>query len=167
MIARVISGGQTGVDIAALRAARACGIATGGTMPKGFLTLDGPKPEWAQEFGLAEHDLPTYPPRTRQNVRDADITIQIARDLKSPGEKCTANAVRDENALRSLIVLHADLAPIDDDIRAAIARMQMLRQRLKRDLVVNFAGNSEERVPGIERAAEGIVQRILTAGGAS
>jgi Circularly permutated YpsA SLOG family len=34
MLERVISGGQTGADQAALRAARACGIPTGGWAPR-------------------------------------------------------------------------------------------------------------------------------------
>jgi predicted Rossmann-fold nucleotide-binding protein len=38
MLTRVISGGQTGVDQAALRAAKTRGIATGGFAPKGWLT---------------------------------------------------------------------------------------------------------------------------------
>jgi hypothetical protein len=56
MIQRVISGGQTGVDQAALRAAKACGIPTGGWCPLGFLTEAGPMPALA-DFGLAE--MPT------------------------------------------------------------------------------------------------------------
>ena len=47
MIDRVISGGQTGADQAGWRAAKASGIPTGGWMPKGFLTEDGPRPEFA------------------------------------------------------------------------------------------------------------------------
>ena len=47
MLERVISGGQTGADQAGWRAARAFGIPTGGAMPKGFLTEDGPCPEFA------------------------------------------------------------------------------------------------------------------------
>ncbi len=35
MIERILTGGQTGADQAALRAARAAGIATGGWAPKG------------------------------------------------------------------------------------------------------------------------------------
>src|SRR5262249_6057013 len=41
MIGKVISGGQTGVDQVALRAAKACGIPTGGWAPKGWRTEDG------------------------------------------------------------------------------------------------------------------------------
>lgn len=53
---RVISGGQSGVDQAALRAARAAGIPTGGSMPRGFLTEDGPRPDFAELYGLVELD---------------------------------------------------------------------------------------------------------------
>jgi hypothetical protein len=79
MIERVISGGQTGVDQAALRAARACGIATGGWAPLGWLT-EGPLDEeghpfpktvaspWLAEWGLVECDEPGFRARTVANV---------------------------------------------------------------------------------------------------
>ena len=51
MIGKIISGGQTGVDQAALRAAKACGIPTGGWAPKGWRTEDGPAP-WLADLGL-------------------------------------------------------------------------------------------------------------------
>ena len=41
MVTMVISGGQTGADQAGWRAAEACGIPTGGWMPRGFLTEEG------------------------------------------------------------------------------------------------------------------------------
>ena len=79
MMERVISGGQTGADQAGLAAAKACGIPTGGWMPKGFLTTAGPAPELAAEFGLKEHSG-EYAERTGANVRDADATIRFAVD---------------------------------------------------------------------------------------
>jgi hypothetical protein len=51
MLDKTISGGQTGADQAAWRAAKAHAIATGGWMPKGFLTEDGPRPEFAELYG--------------------------------------------------------------------------------------------------------------------
>lgn len=39
----IISGGQTGADQAGWRAARRCGLATGGRMPREFETEDGPR----------------------------------------------------------------------------------------------------------------------------
>jgi hypothetical protein len=74
-IERVIGGGQTGADQAGWRAAHAAGIATGGSMPRGFLTEQGPRPEFAEMFGAVELDSPDYPPRTRANVCDSDGTL--------------------------------------------------------------------------------------------
>jgi hypothetical protein len=44
MVSKIVSGGQTGVDRAALDAAIKLGIAHGGWVPKGRLTEDGPLP---------------------------------------------------------------------------------------------------------------------------
>jgi hypothetical protein len=63
------------------------GIPTGGTAAKGFLTEDGPDPS-LKEFGLVEHDEPGYPPRTRQNIADADGTV-IFGDPHSAGSAGT------------------------------------------------------------------------------
>lgn len=92
MISLVISGGQKGADLGGLAAAKRCGIATGGTIPKGFLTEDGPTPELAK-LGLVEHSSPTYPPRTYSNAKNSDGTIRFASNFNSPGEKCTLKAI--------------------------------------------------------------------------
>src|SRR5262249_61482425 len=76
MIGTVISGGQTGVDQAALRAAKVCGIPTGGWAPKGWRTEDGPAP-WLADLGLQEHASADYPDRTRANVGDAGLTLIV------------------------------------------------------------------------------------------
>ena len=44
LLARVRSGAQTGVDIAALRAAASLSLPTAGTMPQGFRPHSGPRP---------------------------------------------------------------------------------------------------------------------------
>jgi len=38
---------------------------------------------------MAEHSDPGYKGRTWQNIRDADLTVRIAVNLESPGEKYT------------------------------------------------------------------------------
>ena len=91
-ISRIISGGQTGVDVAALRAAKSRGIRTGGTMPRGWRTLAGPRPEYRELFGMTEHTSASYPPRTYANVKNSDVTIRIALDFDSSGERCTHDA---------------------------------------------------------------------------
>ena len=50
-ISKVVSGGQNGSDQAALRAAKELQIPTGGWMPKDWMTLDGPRPEFEELYG--------------------------------------------------------------------------------------------------------------------
>lgn len=165
-IAKIISGGQTGVDIAALRAAKSLGVPTGGTMPRGFRTLAGPRPEWAAEFGLVEHPSDAYPPRTWRNVRESDITIRIAVNFKSPGELCTEAAIssyRKPSMDLPVRRFHGELVADEERIWAIAERLKDVASELRRDIVVNFAGNSEETAPGIEKYAEDLVRKLIEA----
>jgi hypothetical protein len=74
-VKRIISGGQTGADIAGLQAAKDLGIETGGWIPKGWRTQEGPRPEYKSQYNMLEHPDSSYPGRTMQNVDDADATI--------------------------------------------------------------------------------------------
>jgi hypothetical protein len=91
IFARVISGGQTGADQAGWRAARAAGLPTSGWMPAGFLTEDGPRPEFAELYGARETQSPDYPERTRRNVCDAAATIWFG-NIDSRGSILTHRA---------------------------------------------------------------------------
>ena len=71
---KIISGGQTGVDRAALDAALAAGIAVGGWCPKGRLAEDGPLPD---HYPLEETPSRRYRQRTQWNVRDSDGTLVL------------------------------------------------------------------------------------------
>ena len=90
---KVISGGQTGSDQAGLIAACQFGVPTGGWMPRGFETTDGPNPQLAKKYCLWEH-RGGYAERTATNVRDSDGTIRIAGTFNSLGEKCTLRCLR-------------------------------------------------------------------------
>lgn len=70
---KIISGGQTGADRAALEAARDAGVLTGGYAPKNYLTEDG-SDYTLKEFGLIDSCL-DYVGRTELNVQHSDITI--------------------------------------------------------------------------------------------
>ncbi|APW61627.1 YpsA SLOG family protein [Paludisphaera borealis] len=80
---KILSGGQSGVDQAALRAAKRLGLATGGAMPQGWLTEDGPRPEFAAMYGMVEAPTPGYPARTFRNARDAVMTQWIGPAVSS------------------------------------------------------------------------------------
>jgi hypothetical protein len=60
ILTRIISGGQTGADIAGIRAAKRVGLETGGCLPRGCGTLDGPRREYIREYGMHEHRSSSY-----------------------------------------------------------------------------------------------------------
>jgi hypothetical protein len=72
--AKIVSGGQTGVDRGALDAALDTETACGGWCPAGRLAEDGPIP---QKYPLQELPASDYADRTRQNVIDSDATVII------------------------------------------------------------------------------------------
>lgn len=129
----VISGGQIGADIAGVRAAKLAGIKTGGNMPLGFITLDGMKPEYREEFGMREAVTGSYRTRTELNVRDSDGTIRIAYRWHSPGELCTLRAI---NWFEKP---YLDIDPANPLKPRAVA----LWLRSKQIKVLNVAGNAD------------------------
>lgn len=92
---KIISGGQTGADRGGLIAAKELGIKTGGWAPKGWITEAGPDPS-LKSYGLVQHSSPNYPPRTRMNCQDSDLTV-IFGDMKSPGCKLTLSICREDS----------------------------------------------------------------------
>ena len=82
IISKIISGGQTGADRAALDWAIANNIQYGGWCPKGRLAEDGvidPK------YNLQETPESKYIQRTEWNVRDSDATIIFSTSPKLSG----------------------------------------------------------------------------------
>lgn len=87
----VWTGGQEGSDIAGTRAAHAEGVATGGWMPRGFLTENGKHPEYEQLYGMRALSSPKYPERTRANIRDTDGTLLLGDRPRSRGSALTSD----------------------------------------------------------------------------
>lgn len=145
---KVISGGQNGVDVAGLKAAKDMGIPTGGSIPNGFKTLDGPKPEYAVLYDLTEHSSSSYPPRTYQNARDADGTIRIAHDFNSSGEICTLKAINQyKKPYFDVIVKNTQSFTTPEEMSPKKAADWIKSNNIK---ILNVAGNSEKTSPGIE-----------------
>ncbi len=71
-MAKIISGGQTGADRAALDWAIAHQVPHGGWCPQGRLAEDGVIPE---RYQLRETPLSDYAQRTEWNVREADAVV--------------------------------------------------------------------------------------------
>ena len=86
MIRKIISGGQTGADQAALDAAIKLGISHGGWIPQGRLTEKGPLPT---RYNLKEMPGSGYAPRTEQNVIDSNGTLIISHGELTEGSEYT------------------------------------------------------------------------------
>ncbi|MBE9549882.1 MAG: putative molybdenum carrier protein [Proteobacteria bacterium] len=87
----VISGGQTGVDRAALDTAIRYDLACGGWCPPGRLAEDGPL---SNHYPLTELKSGGYPARTRRNVKDADATLIIHGGVAGRGTGLTINTCK-------------------------------------------------------------------------
>jgi hypothetical protein len=148
----VISGAQTGVDQAALRAARACGIATAGWAPLGYMTEDGPAPRLA-DYGLAECGEPGYPTRTKRNVAMSDMVLWYG-DTGSPGFKFTSGEAH--RRLKTLVCVHqgCDHGHVADDIVGLMGGHAP-------PLRVMAAGSRESRRPGIGKEAEAWLVKLF------
>lgn len=142
MLRKVISGGQTGADVAGLEVAKQFGYETGGTMPFGFKTLDGCKPEYAKLYGCVAHSSSSYVPRTRKNVKDSDGTIRLAYNLQSRGELCTLRAIEDYKKW------HFDVDLANPPEISAVTEW-LASRRIE---VLNVAGNAEQTAPGTHEA---------------
>ena len=139
-IEKVISGGQTGVDRAALDVALRLGLPIGGWCPRGRLAEDGPI---AVSYPLEETPEPLYAQRTEWNVRDSDGTLILTH-----GEATGGTALTRVFALKQAKpCLLADLTeapttrPVLDWLRAHPVR------------VLNVAGPRESTVPGVYEQA--------------
>jgi Circularly permutated YpsA SLOG family len=83
---KIISGGQTGVDRAALDVALKHGIETGGWCPTGRLDEFGRIPDC---YPLRELENASFTERTLQNVKDSDGTLIIYSGTLSGGTEQT------------------------------------------------------------------------------
>ena len=148
VLQKIVSGGQTGVDRAALDAALAAGFPCGGWAPKGRRAEDGVIPE---RYPLRETLSEDYGERTRHNVRDSDATLVLTRDLPQGGTLLT---LEEAHALgRPHLVVNLGRAP--DPGQAA----RWLQQSGAG--VLNVAGPRESTVPGIHQMASQFLQAIL------
>lgn len=150
MIAKIISGGQTGVDRAALDAAIRLGIPHGGWIPKGRLTEEGPLPA---AYELVETASAVYAERTEKNVIDADGTLIISRGELAGGSEVTREmAVKHERPW-----LHVDLERMSA-FQAAIEICHWIDAN--RIAILNVAGPRASKDPTIYASALALIEAV-------
>ena len=149
MITKIISGGQTGADRAALDVAIEEGIPHGGWIPKGRLTEAGRLPA---KYQLKEMPTADYPKRTEKNVIDSDGTLIISHGKLTGGSKFTREMAKKHTRPS----LHIDLEVING-FRAAQTITTWITDHGIR--VLNVAGPRASKDPKIYEA----VKKVLTA----
>jgi hypothetical protein len=149
---RIVSGGQTGADRAALDFAISHQIPHAGWCPMGRLAADGPL---GPQYQLQETESGGYRQRTKRNVRDSDATL-----ILNTGEL-------DGGSLQTLRFAQVMGKPyrvfqLDHVDQEAVARQVV--EWLTHDQVVtlNVAGPREEKRPGIYALALSILSLCLT-----
>ena len=137
---RIVSGGQTGADRAALDAALELGLDAGGWVPFGRQAEDGIIPGRYPNLKEAESELPAV--RTELNVRDSDATVIFSHGALIGGTALT------ESMARKLTkpLLHLDLDRISEVAASAELYDWLVRQRLG---TLNVAGPRESQDPAI------------------
>ena len=114
---RVVSGGQTGADRAALDVALEGGLAAGGWCPAGRRAEDGPIDP---RYPLDETRSEDYAERTDWNVRDSDGTLIVARPPLSGGTALTERLAQSRR--KPCLVVHPDEPEAVERMRAWIAK---------------------------------------------
>ena len=156
-LAKVISGGQTGVDRGALDAALEAGFPCGGWCPPGRLAEDGPIPA---RYPLAEMPAGGYRERTRRNVEESDGTLVLVFGTLAGGTQRTVLACeRLGKPCRTI-----DGAAISPDDAARLAAGFVAEHRLA---VLNVAGPRASENPAAYAYAFEVIGHLLRDAGAS
>jgi putative molybdenum carrier protein len=145
---KVISGGQTGVDRAALDVAIELGIPVGGWCPRGRRAADGTIPT---AYPLAETPSDRYPQRTEWNVRDSDGTLVLHTGRPRGGTALTLRLAG--RAGKPCLGIDLDAAP-----DAGTAAQWIASHGIR---ILNVAGPREGECPGIGGRAAGFLRELL------
>ena len=147
---RIISGGQTGADRAALDFAIAFDYSHGGWAPRGREAEDGCI---ALKYQLTELPEGGYRQRTRRNVEDSDGTLIVNLGALDGGTLATK--IFAEKAGKPLFV-----AQVDDGVTAEMAAGVLAWLRAHDIKTLNVAGPRESKRPGIYQQTTALLQAV-------
>ena len=146
----IVSGGQTGVDRAALDFALERGYRCGGWCPAGRKAEDG---VLAEKYPLRQTASDGYRQRTKLNIFDTDGTLILNTGELTGGTLATKTMA--ERYGKPVLVVQLDQA---DD-----ASTDDVRHWLQRNLinVLNIAGPREGKRPGIYKQSLDFLDQLL------
>ena len=151
---KIISGGQTGADRAALDVALELGIPIGGCLPKGRKDENGDILPADRYVNMQESDSDDVNTRTELNVRDADATL-----IFSHGALFGGSAYTELMAHRyGKPCLHVDFTQYDAD-QAVLLVKSWLSETDRR--ILNVAGPRASDDPEIYAKVRDVLQRVV------
>jgi hypothetical protein len=151
MLKKIISGGQTGADRAAIDLAIKLNIPHGGWIPKGRKTESGPLP---MGYNLKEMSTTDYPSRTKQNIIDSHGTVILSRGVLTGGSQLTKVFAR----VAGRPNCHIDLLNNDSFEAAVILQSFILENRIG---ILNVAGTRASSDPGIYFDVRSILEAMF------
>jgi hypothetical protein len=151
VITKIISGGQTGADQAALDVAIELGIPHGGWVPRGRMTETGRLPE---KYHMQEITSISYPERTELNVVDSDGTLIISHGKLSGGSAFTLEIAGKHRKS----CLHIDLDELDESKAAELVSNWIDAKQIK---ILNVAGPRASKDPRICDATRKLLTLVI------
>jgi hypothetical protein len=152
VLRKIISGGQTGADRAALEYAVARGIAHGGWCPRGRLAEDGVIPLCYQ---LSETPDADSSQRTEWNVRDSDGTVvfSLASTLTGGSQQTVESA---HQHCKPCLHLSRDR---DGEAATVMLREFLIVQGIK---TLNVAGPRQSQEPEVTQFTRKVLEKCIS-----
>ena len=154
MIKKIISGGQTGVEQAALDDAIRYNFPHGGCIKKGRKTEDGTLP---YEYNLKELKSGAYPNYTERNVINSDGTLIISHGKLKGGSALPRKLAKEHNRH----YFHIDLNETPAFIAASKINSWIIEHNIK---ILNVAGSRASKDPKIYEMVKYIIEGTILLG---
>jgi len=152
-INKIISGGQTGADRAALDFAIAHNIPHGGWCPKGRRAEDG---VISSRYQLNEMATGDYLKRTKQNITDSDATLILNCGELDGGSLRTMQFAQQLN--KPFMIAQLDRDDLENQIKEASNWIHTICGSL------NVAGPRESKRPSVYRLSYDFLTRLFESG---
>jgi predicted Rossmann fold nucleotide-binding protein DprA/Smf involved in DNA uptake len=148
MVEKIVSGGQTGVDRAALDVALELGIPCGGWCPKGRVAEDG---RIDDRYPLKETPSTDYRVRTRLNVEQSEGTLVISRGPMTGGTALTIKLAREKG--KPLLIIDLNQNPDPSTVQKWLKGEGIS--------ILNVAGPRESKMPGLHAHAVEFLRAVV------
>jgi hypothetical protein len=148
---KIISGGQTGADRAALDYAIEFSIPYGGWVPKGRKTEDGTLPD---KYKLQEMPTSDYSKRTEKNILAADGTLIVSHGRLTGGSALTQFL----SEKRDKPFIHVDFNRMSIDEASEAVRIWLEKNQIE---TLNVAGPRASKDPAIYEATRRLLDAVF------